>query len=196
MNIIPDETFHIYNQGNNQETVFYEDGDYRAFLKLFRKFVYPHAKVLAWCLMPNHFHFLIHATKDSSKLKQIGNIEVGELSNGFRLLESQYAHYINNKHARSGSLFRQKTKAKPMSEGDIHYEFTAFHYIHQNPFIAGLAAKMEDWKYSSYADYMGLRKGTLCDQELAFRLIGFNKENFVKESCEVLDDKLLKKIFY
>ena len=126
MNIIPDETFHIYNQGNNQETVFYEDADYRAFLKLFRKFVYPHAKVLAWCLMPNHFHFLIHATEDSAKLKQIGNIEVGELSNGFRLLESQYAHYINKKHARSGSLFRQKTKAKPMSEGDIHYEFTAF----------------------------------------------------------------------
>ena len=57
MNIIPDETFHIYNQGNNKGKIFYDDADYIEFLKLFRKFVIPHAKVLAYCLMPNHFHF-------------------------------------------------------------------------------------------------------------------------------------------
>ncbi len=79
MNIIPNETFHIYNQGNNQETIIYEDSDYLEFLQLFRRFVFPHCKVLAYCLMPNHFHFLIHTIEDSAKIKLIDNINLSEL---------------------------------------------------------------------------------------------------------------------
>lgn len=195
MNIISDETYHIYNQGNNRETIFIKDKDYIKFLELFRRFVLPNCKVLAYCLMPNHFHFLIHATKESEKIKRLGNIDVGELSNGFRLLQSNYATYFNKQYERTGSLFRQKTKAKPLSEGDNHYGFTAFHYIHQNPLKAGLVTRMEKWLFSSFADYMKLRKGTLCDQKLAFEIIGFDRENFEKESYNPLDDDLISKIF-
>ncbi len=195
MHIIPNETFHIYNQGNNQETIFYEDADYIEFLKLFRKFVYPCCKVLAYCLMPNHFHFLIHATENSAKVKRVGNIDLCELSNGFRLLQSNYAQHFNKKNKRSGSLFRQKTKAKSMYDGDQHYGYIAFHYIHQNPFKAGLVAKIDNWNYSSFADFAGLRKGTLCDKELAFEIIGFDKSNFIKDSYQAIDEGLVKKIF-
>ncbi len=195
MNIISDETYHIYNQGNNRETIFLKDEDYIQFLRLFRKHVSPYSKVLAYCLMPNHFHFLIHATKDSEKIKRIGNIDLCQLSNGFRLLQSNYTTYFNKQNKRTGSLFRQKTKAKSMTEGDKHYGFTAFQYIHQNPFQAGLVKRMEDWIYSSFADYLKLRNGTLCDQELAFKLIGFNKENFATESYESIDEDLIPKIF-
>ena len=55
-----------------------------------------------------------------------------------------------------------------MYDGDKHYEFTAFQYIHQNPLKANLVLNMEKWLYSSYADYAGFRNGTLCDKELAF----------------------------
>ena len=195
MNIIADETYHIYNQGNNKETIFLKNEDYIQFLRLFRKFVLPVSKVLAYCLMPNHFHFLIHATKDSEKIRRIGNIDLCELSNGFRLLQSNYATYFNKHYERSGSLFRQKTKAKSLTEGDIHYGFIAFHYIHQNPLKAGLVTRMESWLYSSFADYMKLRHGTLCDQELAFQLIGFDKDNFETESYKSIDENLIFKIF-
>jgi len=195
MNIIANETFHIYNQGNNQEKTFLEDADYLQFLVLFRRFVFPHCKLLAYCLMPNHFHFLIHATEESAKKKQIGNINLSELSNGFRILESNYAQYFNKKNKRTGSLFRQKTKAKDLSDGDKYYGPTAFHYIHQNPYCAGLVTKIEDWVYSSFLDYSNVRKGTLCDKELAHELIGFDRENFLKESYTVLDENLKSKIF-
>jgi REP element-mobilizing transposase RayT len=195
MTIIANETYHIYNQGNNQEKVFYNDTDYIQFLTLFKRFVLPNGKVLAYCLMPNHFHFLIHATDESAKLKPAGNISLCELSNGFRLLQSNYAQYFNKRNNRSGSLFRQKTKAKNLSEGDQNYGFTAFQYIHQNPFKAGLVTKIENWIYSSFIDYLGLRKGTICDQQLAFELIGFNKENFLEEAYAVLDENLKVKIF-
>ena len=195
MKIIADETYHIYNQGNNQETIFYEDADYIEFLKLFRKFALPKCKVLAYCLMPNHFHFLIHATVDSSKEKKVGNIISSELSNGFRLMESLYAQYLNKKQKRSGSLFRQKTKAKGLVDGDKNYGFTAFQYIHQNPLQACLVAKLEDWKYSSFRDYAGLRNGSLCDKELAFELIGFDRHNFYRESYRDIDPNLLDRIY-
>ncbi len=133
MNIIQDETYHIYNQGNNREKIFYEDADYIEYLNLFRKYVLPNCDVLAYCLMPNHFHFLIHATENSVKSKLIGNINLCELSNGFRLLQSHYAQYINKKNNRSGSLFRQKIKAKSMADGDANYGFVAFQLYPPKP---------------------------------------------------------------
>ena len=195
MNIISEEIYHIYNQGNNQETLFLKNENYLQFLVLFRKFVSPYCKVLAYCLMPNHFHFLIHATNESEKAIRIGNIDLCELSNGFRLLQSSYTTYFNKQYERSGSLFRQKAKSKSMADGDKHYGFTAFQYIHQNPLKAGIVSRMEDWLYSSYTDYMQLRNGTLCDRELAFQLIGFDRENFAKESYQAIDENLIPKIF-
>lgn len=141
-----------YNQGNNREIIFRSDDDYIEFLKLFRKFISPYCKVIAFCLMPNHFHFEIYATDDSIKMKKVGNIFSTELANGFRLLQSSYAQYFNKKYERSGSLFRQKAKAKGMSDGDQNYAYIAFHYIHQNPLTKGLVSKLEDWKFSSYCD--------------------------------------------
>ena len=196
MNIIADETYHIYNQGNNQETLFYEHADYIEFLNLFRKFIFPKCKVLAYCLMLNHFHFLIHATEDSAKKRRIGNIDSCELANGFRLLQSTYAQYINKKQNRSGSLFRQRTKAKGLIDGDKNYGFITFQYIHQNPLKAGLIKKLEDWQYSSFADYAGLRNGSICDKELAFQLIGIDITNFYKESYRDIDEALMPFIFY
>lgn len=195
MTIIADEIYHIYNQGNNRETIFKGDGDYIEFLQLFRRFVLPHCKVLTYCLMPNHFHFEIYATEQSAMVKRIGNIDSTILSNGFRLLQSNYAQSFNKRQNRTGSLFRQKTKAKGMSDGGNNYSYIAFHYIHQNPFKAKLVAKLEDWKYSSFADYTGYRNGNLCNKELAWQLIGFNKENFIIESYKMIDEEISKNIF-
>lgn len=196
MTIIADEIYHIYNQGNNQETIFKTDEDYIEFLFLFRRFVYPTCKLFSYCLMPNHFHFLIYSTSDSATIKRNGNIDTTVLSNGFRLLQSFYAQAFNKRQNRSGSLFRQKTKAKGMSDGDANYGYIAFNYIHQNPLKAKLVDKLADWNFSSYADYAGLRNGTLCDKELAASFIGFNMQSFVSDTHKLIDDEKIKNIFF
>jgi putative transposase len=196
MKIAADEIYHIYNQGNNRETIFYSHENYIQFLQLFRKFVFPFCKTLAYCLMPNHYHFLLYANTDSEKVKRLGNINSCELSNGFRLLQSTYASYINKERNRTGSLFKQKAQAKSMYDGDKHYEFTGFRYIHQNPSKAKLVMDLGKWPYSSYCDYANLRTGTLCDKELAAKLIGFDIENFVGESGGEIDESLVTQIFY
>jgi REP element-mobilizing transposase RayT len=58
MKLYPNHLYHIYNQGNNQQKTFLDRDDYLIFLRKVKKFLSPYADILAYCLMPNHFHFL------------------------------------------------------------------------------------------------------------------------------------------
>ena len=51
--------YHVYNRGNNQQPIFFGCEHYLFFLRKVRKHVLPHSDLLSYCLMPNHFHFLI-----------------------------------------------------------------------------------------------------------------------------------------
>jgi len=195
MTILPNEIYHIYNQGNNKHPIFFTRENYLYFLKNFRNKIAVNTDVLAYCLMPNHFHFLVHTTEKSISKKQIGAIEITELKNGFRLLESGYAQAINKQENRSGSLFRQKTKVKLVENTNKYYLFDVFNYIHQNPLRAGLVERMEDWEFSSYRDYAGLRNGTLCNKSIANEFIEFSNANFINESTTLVDKEKIKLIF-
>ena len=52
--------YHIYNQGNNKQKIFFSRENYLYFLQKINKHIRPHVDVLAWCLMPNHFHLLVY----------------------------------------------------------------------------------------------------------------------------------------
>jgi REP element-mobilizing transposase RayT len=56
----PGNYYHIYNRGNNGEPLFFEEENYIYFLKLYDKYISPIAETYAWCLMKNHFHFLVY----------------------------------------------------------------------------------------------------------------------------------------
>lgn len=111
------------------------------------------------------------------------------------MLLSSYTQAINKQNKTSGSLFQQNTKAKAIIKGSNLYDLLCFHYIHQNPMKAKLVDKMEDWAYSSFKDYCGLRNGTLCDQELAFRLLDLDKKKFYDDSYKIIGDDAIKNIF-
>ena len=52
--------YHIYNQGNNRQKIFFSNDNYLYFLTKFKEHILPHADILAWCLMPNHFHLMVY----------------------------------------------------------------------------------------------------------------------------------------
>ena len=145
--------------------------------------------------MPNHYHFLIYTNQKSIESIQLGLLESQVLKNSFRLINSGFSAEINNKYSRTGSLFRQKTKFKLLENRKDNYPFICFHYIHQNPLKAGLVEKMEDWKYSSFQDYLGLRNGTLCNFQLAEKLIDIQKDDFYNTSYSVINEKLADKLY-
>lgn len=125
---------------------------------------------------------------------KVGALNVMALNNGFRMLLSSYAQAFNKQMNRTGSLFRQRTKSK-LLEQRKNYPFLCFNYIHQNPLVAGLVSKMEDWEFSSFQDYAGMRNGTLCDKQLAFQLLNLNQNTFYKESYEIISDVKLENIY-
>ncbi|OAN61492.1 hypothetical protein A8B79_08535 [Balneola sp. EhC07] len=174
MEFLAGHNYHIYNQGNNREPIFFEEDDYILFLKKMKITLLPHCKVLAWCLMPNHFHWLININSNYKEIYESNtrSKKLNAINKDIGSLLSSYTQDINRRIGRTGSLFRKRTKAKLMDEErDKHddYLLNCFLYIHQNPLRAGLVKNLEDWAYSSYRDYGGLRNGNLCD-------IGFTKE--------------------
>ncbi len=184
MQFYNDQIFHIYNQGNNRHNIFFTEDNYLYFLKKVRIFILPHADILAYCLMPNHFHILIYVHTLEIKMP---NDKMRSLNKSIGIMLMSYTNAINKQEQRSGSLFRQNSKIedgwiddvitmdgknkKFLFSADNTYGRVCFDYIHNNPVKAGMVNKQVDWMFSSAKDYAGLRKGTLCNQELAKKLL-------------------------
>jgi len=147
--------------------------------------------------MPNHFHFLIHINKESTMStmeKHRPLLQV--LSKNIGTLLSSYTQALNKSVKRRGKLFAHNTEAKLITLQGNKYIENCFFYIHQNPVQARLVKKIEDWKYSSFADYAGLRNGTLCNKTLAFEMININKDHFIEQSNAVIGEKYIRSFYF
>jgi hypothetical protein len=144
--------------------------------------------------MPNHFHFLLSPNEEGLKEIQTGNILSSNIGNGFRLLQTQYAQYLNKRQNASGSVFRQKSKVREMPIGNDQYPHICFHYIHQNPLRAGLITNLEDWAFSSYLDYACKRNRTLCNMDLACSLLDIDLKTIQQDSLKVMSEENLAKV--
>lgn len=186
-----DHIYHIYNRSN--ETVFYSGDNYLFFINKVRKLIFPVCDILAWCLMPNHFHFLIYANQESVDLiNESHRPNVQLLSKNFGTLLSSYTQAINKSFKRRGKLFAHNTKAKLISQQGNDYIENCFFYIHQNPIHSGLVKKIENWKYSSFQDYAGITRESLCNKNLAYDLINIDIENFVEQSYAIIEESYLR----
>jgi len=185
MKFLPENIYHVYNQGNNHIQLFLKDDDYKYFLSLFKSYVLPHCEVLAWCLMPNHFHFQLYMDERCAALKPQGGLLLDPVTNGCRKLLSAYAHGCNARNNRSGALFRPKTKSKCLTKipnPDSSYSLSdyysnCFYYIHDNPEKDGLVTNAVDWPWSSFNFYFGDSELLMCNKELAVKYCGFNIGN-------------------
>jgi len=109
-NLEPDTFYHIFNRGNNKELIFFNDENYNYFLRLVKKHISEIAEIYSYCLLPNHFHFLI-------KTKEINNISekykkdnIVLLHQPFSNLFNAYTKAINKQENRTGSLFQKHFK--------------------------------------------------------------------------------------
>jgi putative transposase len=193
MNYQPQECYHIYNRGNNRQLIFFNDENYLFFLRKMNTQLKPCCDILCWCLMPNHFHLVVHANEISCKLRPaFGDNSVQELSYRIGVLLSSYSQAVNKQNKTIGSLFQQKTKSKEITTDREHrqpgsYLINAMHYCHQNPLRADLVKKLEDWPYSSFLDYCDLRKGQLCNRSLLMELTGYDLGEFYKDSYHIIE---------
>jgi putative transposase len=200
----PGHIYHVYNRGNNKQTLFYNRDNYLFFLKKVRQHIRPHCEIINYSLMPNHFHFLIYANEHT--ITPAENKDVSAPTNypnktkfteGLRIALSSYTQAINKQEQRTGSLFTQNTKRKQVSDDwmSLDYRICCFSYIHQNPVSSNLVNQAEDLEFSSYRDYVGLRNGTLCNIELGFQLMRFDRTYFDELALKKWDSKIVGAIF-
>jgi len=155
--------YHIYNRGINKDLLFFENMNYDYFLKQFRKYLTAYVDVFSYCLMPNHFHFLVRIKNDGetsevSETSEVLKTPVLKTSDIYRKLTPiekafkdffiSYSKAINKKYRRTGSLFQAKFKKK-LIDAD-NYLIRLIAYIHLNPVRAGFCNKPEQWPHSSY----------------------------------------------
>ncbi len=119
MNFEKGYIYHIFNQGNNHRNIFFNRENYLFFLRKINTYVSPYADILAWCLMPNHFHLmvLIREVKLSVEIDTMTqshriNKKVRTINNSIAIMIRSYTRAINIEQNLSGSLFKAHTKAE------------------------------------------------------------------------------------
>ncbi len=161
--------YHIYDRGNNRANIFIEKRNYPYFLKLYAKHIEPIADTYAYCLLSNHFHFLVwiktveeqEAWHNDQTLETLEvstqTLGVSETPRVFKLkkpgqqfgnLLNAYTKAINKAYDRTGSLFENPFGRIEVSSDAYFIRLVT--YIHQNPQKHGLVDDFRNWPYSSY----------------------------------------------
>ncbi|MDZ7720709.1 MAG: hypothetical protein U5K72_17965 [Balneolaceae bacterium] len=187
----PGHIYHVYHHANGDDLIFRETENYFFFLSKIEKYIHPISKIYAYCLMPNHFHFLLRVKKESVLENFFDLDDKNPRSTGrFRGLEGQidfslniskqfknclisYAKAYNKVYERKGSLFSENLKRIKISQDD--YFANMIRYIHFNPVIHGFTKNARNWSFSSYRAYLS-NKNSLLERDEVFEWFGGEDE--------------------
>lgn len=132
---------HITQRGNYNHKVFNDNNDRICYLKLIKKYSKKYyLKILAYCLMNNHVHFIVIPENKDSMAKT------------FHVVGMQYAQYINRKRKLAGHLWQSRFYSCFMDE---RHTYIATRYVEQNPVKAKMVNEAWQWKWSSAGYHIG-----------------------------------------
>ncbi len=172
--------YHIYNRGNYGQSIFLDDIDYIGYLERLRDGKEKNnITVICYCLMPDHTHLL---------LRQDSDVPISKL---IQSVHTSYSMYYNRKYKKTGHLFQGRFKQKYIDNDEYLLQVSS--YIHLSPLISNLVDRIEDYSWSSYPDYIGLRKGTLCNKKPV--MLKLTADEYKKITEEEIKEKLIIKEF-
>jgi len=132
------------NRGRRAENIYLDKLDHKAFVKLLQETSEAwNIRIAAYCLMPNHYHMLVH-TPD------------GNISRAMRHVNGVYTQRFNSRHHLDGQLFRGRYKSI-LVNGDS-YLLQLVRYIHRNPVKAGMVEDLKAYSWSSHKAYLSVAK--------------------------------------
>lgn len=203
--LVTREIYHVFNRGSRKQQIFLDTNDYNRalhtlefysysnntmkyslfnsisidlqmnYLQKLRKENKRHIEILAFCLMPNHFHLLIRQLED------------GGVSKFMRLLQNSYTRYFNTKYNEVGSLLQGQFKAVHIKDDSqlLHVS----RYIHLNPyssFIVNSLVQLEHYHFSSYENYSTDKNSFVCQTDIILSYFS-SKEEYRKFVCNRAD---------
>ncbi len=170
---VNDEYYHVFNRGVAKMPIFNNAFDYKHFLStilyyqvdgpkprfsLFRKQPTPLDKnrkiidIVSYCLMPNHFHFLLRQKRDNGITEFVSKIS------------NSYTRYFNTKNKRVGHLLQGEFKSVHVDSNEQLLHLSR--YIHLNPLIGYVTKELNSYRWSSYIEYLGLIDGICFKEEV------------------------------
>lgn len=166
-NFRPQHFYHVFNRGAYKKNIFIDKNDYETYTSILsyylrfprsRNFSYSNkvkefqltklenietVHLVAYCLMPNHFHLLLKQLPKADKKTNISNL--------MRRVTMTYAKYFQRKYKHEGAILQGRYKNVPVYDGDQLLYLSK--YIHKNPMK--LVKKLTNYPYSSYQVYVG-----------------------------------------
>lgn len=177
--------YHIILRGINKQMLFEDREDGERFLKTIEEYKVDNAyKIYAYCLMENHIHILIKEENE-------------ELAIIMRKIGASYVYWYNLKYERTGHLFQDRFKSEAVE--DEQYLLTVVRYIHQNPVKAKIVKNVNDYRWSSYNEYIG--KNKIADTDFILNIMSKNREKAIStfeqfhkkedsEECLEIEEKI------
>lgn len=181
--------YHVYNRGVEKRKIFIDDEDYSVFVNLFKRYLSDKptkdskgreynwlsndVELVAFCLMPNHFHMLLY------------QMEIGAITKLMRSICSTYTIYFNKKYNRVGTLSQAKFKASKI-DSEVHLIHVS-RYIHRNP------KDYMEWEWSSLGYWMNSKKAEWVKPERLCDMSIDKYVNYIKDEdgyTSTLDDLL------
>jgi putative transposase len=177
----PGAWYHVMNRGRRREKVFTASEDYESFLVVLQETSkLLNLKVAAYCLMPNHYHLLLH-TPD------------GNISRCMRHVNGVYTQRFNRTHNKDGQLFRGRYKAVVVDNDS--YLLEVLRYIHRNPVRAGIVDTADDFIWSSHRGYMaGARKWDWLYKDFLLAMFSKESNQAMKTYAEFIKEQVPKEI--
>ena len=157
-------------RGINRQQIFEDTEDNLRFLETLSKYKLQCGyEIYAYCLMGNHVHILLKEGKEDLTLM-------------LKRIAGSYVYWYNWKYRRSGHLFQDRFKSEPVEDNE--YFLSVIRYIHQNPVKAGLCKNIDQYKFSSYNEYV--KSSYVVNTEFCLGII--DKEQFIEFNNEYNED--------
>lgn len=165
------ECYHIFNRGVNKLPFFNSVYDYKRFMRSMLYYQTEGPKpsfslfspmnqelnrnkkivdIICYCLMPNHFHFLLRQVKDKGITEFLGKFS------------NSYTKYFNIKHGRVGPILQGEFKSVLVENNEQLLHLSR--YIHLNPLVSGVTQDLENYQWSSYPEYLNSSGTDLCSK--------------------------------
>jgi putative transposase len=178
------KTYHVYNRSVDRAQIFATEQDIHDFLRRLNRYVSPYVEVYAWCILPNHFHWMIKV-KEQDTFQAITKIDAPDvhhcISDGFRRAFATFAMRHNTLRNRHGAVFCRSFKRSVVE--DEMYFGRLIYYIHANPQRHRVCADFRDYRWSSFQSYLS-EKPTQLLRDVVWDFFG-GKEAFQRYHDEL-----------
>ncbi len=177
MQYIKNNYYHIFNRGIDRKSIFLEEENYLHFISLMKKYEQKYnISVIAYCLVPNHYHLLVYQTSDIP------------VSRFIQSMNNAFVQGMNSQLKRKGTLFEGAAKSRLIENEE--YLLQVCRYIHLNPLKHKLVQNLSDWKFSNYQNCINGWNGYLADSGFIEDLFQSknNYREFVEDYIPAMDE--------